>query len=182
MHEVTVRMKINGTARAVDVSARTNLADALRDRLYLTGTRLGCEQGVCGACTVLVDDLPVRACLVLAAACEGSEVVTVEGLHGPDADRLRAAFSRQGGLQCGFCTAGMLVTGLDLVRRREEFSREELCEALAGNICRCTGYNGIVCAVQDAVREGIAAEMADTDPDRRSDEDGRRIPDPLSAT
>lgn len=181
MHDVTVQMKINGTARTVEVSARTNLADALRDKLHLTGTRLGCEQGVCGACTVLVDDLPVRACLVLAAACEDSEVVTVEGLHGPDADRLRAAFSRQGGLQCGFCTAGMLVTGLDLVRRREELSREELCEALAGNICRCTGYNGIVCAVQDAIREGIAAENANAHLDR-SDEDGRRIPDPPSAT
>ncbi|MDP9458720.1 MAG: (2Fe-2S)-binding protein [Actinomycetota bacterium] len=178
MHDVTVRMKVNGTDRAVDLPARTSLADALRDQLGLTGTRLGCEQGVCGACTVLVDDLPARACLVLAASCEGSEVVTVEGLEGPDADRLRSAFSREGGLQCGFCTAGMLVTGMDLVRRREELSREALCEALAGNICRCTGYNGIVCAIQDAISEGIAAETADGGLDGTA----RPYPPPSTAT
>jgi carbon-monoxide dehydrogenase small subunit len=173
MHDVTVQMKVNGKDRTVTVPARTNLADALRDQLGLTGTRLGCEQGVCGACTVLVDELPARSCLVLAGACEGSEVVTVEGLHGPDADRLRSAFSRQGGLQCGFCTAGMLVTGMDLVRRRHELSREALCDALAGNICRCTGYNGIVCAIQDAIREGIAADASHEDLDGGADEIGR---------
>jgi carbon-monoxide dehydrogenase small subunit len=161
MNDAPVSFKVNGSRRTVVAPARTSLADVLRDHLGLTGTRLGCEQGVCGACTVLVDDLPTRACLVLAAACEGSEVVTVEGLQGPDADRLRAAFAREGGLQCGFCTGGMLVTSYELVRRREELSRDELCTAMSGNICRCTGYNGIICAIQGAIREGIAAETSE---------------------
>jgi carbon-monoxide dehydrogenase small subunit len=162
MHDVTVNVKVNGRRRTASAPARTTLADLLRDHLGLTGTRLGCEQGVCGACTVLLDDLPVRACLTLAAACEGSEVVTIEGLEGGDADRLRSAFAREGGLQCGFCTAGMLITGYELVRRREELPREDLCTALSGNICRCTGYNGIVRAIECATREGIAAEAGES--------------------
>jgi carbon-monoxide dehydrogenase small subunit len=160
MPEHTVHLTVNCSDHTVTAPARTTLADLLRDYLDLTGTHLGCEQGVCGACTVLLDDLPVRACLVLAVACEGSEVTTIEGLDGPDADRLRTAFSREGGLQCGFCTSGMLLASYDLVRRRQVLTREELCVALAGNICRCTGYNGIVRAVQAAVSEGIESELA----------------------
>lgn len=162
MSDETVRFKVNGAERTVTAPARTSLADLLRDRLGLTGTHLGCEQGVCGACTVLVDDLPTRACITLAAACEGAEVVTVEGLTGPDADRLRAAFSREGALQCGFCTPGMLISGYDLVRRREELSREDLCVAMSGNICRCTGYNGIIRAVAAATSEAVLAESGDS--------------------
>lgn len=161
MDDVSVSLKVNGRLQTAVTPARTTLADLLRDRLGLTGTRLGCEQGVCGACTVLVDELPARACLVLAAACNGAEVVTVEGLQGADADRLRAAFSREGALQCGFCTAGMLISGYDLVRRREEMSRDELCTAMSGNICRCTGYNGIIRALQSTIEEGIGAEADD---------------------
>lgn len=154
-----VRLTVNGSRLTRDVESRTSLADFLRDELGLTGTHLGCEQGVCGACTVRVDDLPVRACLTLAAACEGTEVVTIEGLDDADADRVRSAFSRHGALQCGFCTPGMVIAAHDLVRRRERLDREQVCVAMAGNICRCTGYNGIVRAVQDATDEAIRAEL-----------------------
>jgi carbon-monoxide dehydrogenase small subunit len=162
--DVTLHLTVNSLPRTVTAPARTTLADLLRDRLDLTGTHLGCEQGVCGACTVLVDDLPVRACLTLAAACEGCEVLTVEGLEGADAERLRARFSREGALQCGFCTPGMLLAGYDLVRGRQPLAREEICLAMAGNICRCTGYNGIIRAIEGAIDEGIEAEAADAPP------------------
>lgn len=161
MPDVTVRLTVNGHRRTATVPARTSLADLLRDHLHLTGTHLGCEQGVCGACTVRLDELPVRACLTLAAACQGSEVVTVEGLDDPDAERLRAGFSREGGLQCGFCTPGMMVAAHDLVRGRTELDRDEVCLALAGNVCRCTGYLGIVRAVRAAITDGIDADVAE---------------------
>jgi len=160
MSDVSLDLVVNGEPTECRVAARTTLADLLRDQLHLTGTHLGCEQGVCGACTVLVDELPVRACLTLAASCEGSEVVTVEGLQGPDVDRLRKHFSHEGGLQCGFCTAGMLVTGFDIVRRRTDMDRAQVCDALSGNVCRCTGYNGIVRAIEKANQDGIDAESA----------------------
>ena len=160
MSEVTIELTINQEKRTATVPSRTTLADLLRDHFELTGTHLGCEQGVCGACTVFVDELPVRSCLTLAASCQDSEVLTIEGFTdaNPDVRRLRKAFSRESALQCGFCTPGMLITGYDLVRRRETFTREEVALALSGNICRCTGYNGIVSAVQSATAEGIQAE------------------------
>lgn len=164
MPEITVRLTINGRSQAVTVPARTTLADLLRDHLHLTGTHLGCEQGVCGACTVLVDELPVRACLTLAASCQDAEVVTIEGLQGPDAERVRAAFSREGALQCGFCTPGMVIAAHDLVRRRDLLTREQVCIAMSGNICRCTGYNGIVRAVQSATVEGIECDAGHIPP------------------
>lgn len=164
MTEMMLHLTVNQLPRTVTVPARTSLADLLRDHLDLTGTHLGCEQGVCGACTVLVDELPVRACLTLAAACEGCEVLTVEGLEGPDAERLRAQFSREGALQCGFCTPGMLLTAYDVVRGRQSLSREDICLAMAGNVCRCTGYNGIVRAVEAAIDQGIEAETTDASP------------------
>ncbi|WP_432009905.1 (2Fe-2S)-binding protein [Streptomyces cucumeris] len=153
MNEVSPRLRVNGAEHTVTVPARTSLADLLRDRLGLTGTHLGCEEGVCGACTVLVDGLPVRGCLTLAATCDGAEVVTVEGLTGADADRLRAAFSREGALQCGFCTPGMLITAYDLVRRRAAGSPEEIRAGLGGNLCRCTGYQALVRAIASATGE-----------------------------
>ncbi|WP_326837498.1 (2Fe-2S)-binding protein [Amycolatopsis rhabdoformis] len=162
MSDLTIHLTVNGKQRSATVPARTTLADLLRDHLSLTGTHLGCEQGVCGACTVLVDELPMRACLTLAASCEGTEVVTIEGLQGPDADRVRAAFSREGALQCGFCTPGMVLAAHDLVRRREVLTRDEVCVAMSGNICRCTGYNGIVRAVQTATVEGIESDAPTT--------------------
>lgn len=156
---VTSSVRVNGVPRTWTLPARTSLADALRDSLGLTGTRLGCEHGVCGACTVVLDGRPSRSCLTLAAACDGGEVRTVEGLEGPTADALRTAFSAEHGLQCGFCTAGMLVTGCDIVERRRELapggelSGEVVRGELAGNLCRCTGYVGIVRAIVRTAEE-----------------------------
>ncbi|MGH3096382.1 MAG: (2Fe-2S)-binding protein, partial [Streptosporangiales bacterium] len=120
MDEVTVGLMVNGAARSATVPARLSLADLLRERFDLTGTHLGCEHGICGACTVLLDGAPARSCITLAASCDGSEVVTVEGLSGPAIDELRAAFSAEHGLQCGFCTPGMLVTGVDVLQRHPD--------------------------------------------------------------
>jgi carbon-monoxide dehydrogenase small subunit len=155
MTDLAITLTINGERHQLSVRGRTSLADLLRDELGLTGTHLGCEQGVCGACTVLVDDLPVRSCLMLAGSCDGSEVVTIEGLADEDATCLRSEFSREGGLQCGFCTPGMLIAGWELIRRRQNQSRDSVCEAMSGNICRCTGYNGIVRAVLNANQSGL---------------------------
>lgn len=170
-HEVTTTLTVNGTARTMSLPARTSLADALREALGLTGTRLGCEHGVCGACTVLLDGRPARSCLTLAASCAGSDVRTVEGLTGPAADALRAAFSAEHALQCGFCTAGMLITAHDIVQRRrqlpEKLSADVVRTELSGNLCRCTGYVGIVHAILRAAEtvKGIH-ETGDADAPR----------------
>jgi carbon-monoxide dehydrogenase small subunit len=146
-----VALTLNGDAIAEDVPARLSLADFLRDRRNLTGTHLGCEHGVCGACTVLVDGAPARACLMLAAAADGRKVTTIEGFG---RDRimaaLREAFHRRHALQCGFCTPAMLITARDLIRRGRAASDSEIRAGLAGNICRCTGYTNIVAAVAEA--------------------------------
>jgi aerobic carbon-monoxide dehydrogenase small subunit len=147
MHTVPVTLTVNGVPRQVTVAARTSLADLLREHLDLTGTHLGCEHGVCGACTVLLDGAPVRACITLAAACDGCDVVTIEGLVGPAAAALREAFSAEHGLQCGFCTPGMLVSCVDLLQRYPDLSEETARLELSGNLCRCTGYVGIVRAL-----------------------------------
>ncbi|NMH96873.1 (2Fe-2S)-binding protein [Pseudonocardia acidicola] len=164
---ITSTVTVNGAGRTMTLPARTSLADALRDTLGLTGTRLGCEHGVCGACTVLVDDRPVRSCLTLAAACDGHEVRTVEGLSGPVAEALREAFRAEHGLQCGFCTAGMLITAYDVIERhgpapRAELTAEDVRGELAGNLCRCTGYIGIVRAVVRAARSVGSDDLAAT--------------------
>ncbi len=144
-----VRFTVNGREVAADVEPRTHLGDFLRDHLRLTGTHLACEQGVCGSCTVLVDAQPTRACLVLAAACEGCEIVTIEGFGEDEVMRaLRQAFTEAHGLQCGFCTPGMLVTARDIVLRLPEANDPRIAKELAGNLCRCTGYNGIVRAIR----------------------------------
>lgn len=152
--EITVVTTVNGHEVSRTVPARLTLADFLRDHLGLTGTHLGCEQGVCGACNVLVDGRSTRACLMLAAQAEGSEITTVEGLEGNEhAARLRGALSRHHGLQCGFCTPGIVVTGCELLGQCTVAPSEaEVREALSGNICRCTGYTGIVDAVLEAAR------------------------------
>jgi carbon-monoxide dehydrogenase small subunit len=133
------------------VESRLTLGDFLRHELGLTGTHLGCEHGVCGACTVLVDGEPARACLLLAVACDGRRVQTIEGFAGdPVMAALRDAFHRCHGLQCGFCTPAMLITACDLIRRGKAGSEAEIRQGLAGNLCRCTGYTNIVAAVLDA--------------------------------
>ncbi|MGH7115472.1 MAG: (2Fe-2S)-binding protein [Stellaceae bacterium] len=146
-----IQLTVNGAAHALDVAPRLTLADCLRHRLHLTGTHLGCEHGVCGACTVLVDGEPARACLMLAVACDGREVRTIEGFAGdPAMAALRDSFHRRHGLQCGFCTPAMLITARDLIRRSRAGSEPEIRQGLAGNICRCTGYTNIVAAISEA--------------------------------
>ena len=142
-------MKVNGEAVAAEVEDRMTLADFLRDRLDLTGTHLGCEHGVCGACTVLVDDEPVRACITLAAAVAGREVRTIEGFEEDRAmEVIRECFSEAHGLQCGYCTPGMVITVRDLLQRGRCADADQIRAELAGNLCRCTGYAGIVKATE----------------------------------
>jgi aerobic carbon-monoxide dehydrogenase small subunit len=153
---VNVVLRVNGVAHALDLEPRRLLSDVLRHDLRLTGTHVGCEHGVCGCCTVLVDGEPARSCLMLGVQADGAEVSTVEGLTGPDGEPhpLQVAFRRHHGLQCGFCTPGFLMTALPLYREAERMSDEELREALGGQLCRCTGYVGIV----EAVRAAAAIE------------------------
>ena len=154
---VDVRLSVNGRAYEARCEPRTLLADFLRDHLDLTGTHVGCEHGVCGACTVRVDGEIVRGCLMLAAQCDGAKVETIEGLSdsGEVAD-LQAAFEQRNALQCGFCTPGMLAAAQDLLKRAKKVpSRDEIREHLSGNYCRCTGYHAIVDAVE-AVAQGRA--------------------------
>jgi carbon-monoxide dehydrogenase small subunit len=152
----TVRLTVNGTAAEVMVEARKTLADALREDLGLTGTHLGCEHGVCGACTVLFDGNPVRSCLLFAVQAAGHEVGTIEGLaRGDELHPVQRAFSEFHGLQCGFCTPGMILATVDLLEHTPQPSEDEIKEALGGNICRCTGYQKIIESVQ-----GAAAAMA----------------------
>ena len=147
----SVRLSVNGEIVEHAVESRVSLADFLRDDLRLTGTHLGCEHGVCGACTVLVDGKSVRACLMLAVQADGAAVRTVEGLGTPEKlNPLQRAMMQHHGLQCGFCTPGMLMTLTEFIEQRRESpppSETEIREALSGNICRCTGYQTIVDAV-----------------------------------
>jgi aerobic-type carbon monoxide dehydrogenase small subunit (CoxS/CutS family) len=149
---VRIAVEVNGEVHEAEVEPRTLLSDFLRHDLGLSGTHVGCEHGVCGACTVQVDDAPVRACLMFAVQADGRAVRTVEALEGEDGalHPLQQAFHEQHALQCGFCTAGILMSLEPFVRDRPEASDEEIREALAGNLCRCTGYEGIVAAVRDA--------------------------------
>lgn len=148
----TLRLTVNGEACTVTVPPRTQLAEVLRDHLDLTGTHLACEQGVCGACTVMMDGRPVRSCITFADACDGAVIETIEG-HRDDLvmARLRDAFSRHHALQCGFCTPGMLATARDIVARFEDPDEATIRHELSGNICRCTGYVGIVSAIKDVI-------------------------------
>jgi carbon-monoxide dehydrogenase small subunit len=143
-----LRLTVNGQPQAAMVEPRQHLADFLRETLNLTGTHLGCEQGVCGACTVLIDGQPQRACIAYAIDCDGATVTTIEGFDAdPTMAALREAFSAHHALQCGFCTPGMLVTARDIVLRLGEQPERRVREELSGNLCRCTGYVGIVAAV-----------------------------------
>jgi len=145
---VELTTTLNGRPWSGNVPARLTLADFLRDRLRLTGTHLGCEQGVCGACTILLDGAAVRACLMLAVQIDGANVITVEGMGEPGRmSRLQAAFVRRRAFQCGFCTPGFLASADEILRSGQRHSREELIQLLSGNVCRCTGYEPIVDAV-----------------------------------
>ena len=145
-------LRVNGRAVSAEVEPRWHLADFLRETLNLTGTHLGCEHGVCGACTLLVDGEPIRSCITFAGACGGADVTTIEGLDDDEiAIELRAAFNREHALQCGFCTPGMLVSARDLVLRLREPDERRIRLGLSGNLCRCTGYVGIVRAVRSVI-------------------------------
>ena len=148
----SVSVTVNGEKCDVpDVEPRMLLSDFLRDRLGLTGTHVGCEHGVCGACTVLVNGDSARSCLMLAIQTNGSEIVTVEGLGSPEElNVLQSQFREHHGLQCGFCTPGMLMTGEDMLRKYPLATDDEIREALSGNLCRCTGYQNIVAAIRSA--------------------------------
>jgi carbon-monoxide dehydrogenase small subunit len=150
---VPVSLSVNGERVDAQVLPRLNLADFLREHLHLTGTHVGCEHGVCGACTVRVNDEIVRACLMLAVQTHGRSVETIEGLSdsGEVAD-LQAAFRNRNALQCGYCTPGMLIAAQDLLRQHPEPNRRQIREHLSGNYCRCTGYQAIVDAVETAAR------------------------------
>ena len=154
-------LTVNGDPHRVQVTDRTQLAEVLRDHLDLTGTHVGCEQGVCGACTVMVDGKPIRSCITFAQSIDGAQIETIEGYAGdPVMVKIRDAFSRHHALQCGFCTPGMLATSLDILNRFPSPSEEIIRHELSGNLCRCTGYQGIVQAIADVAEqlevEGVA--------------------------
>jgi aerobic carbon-monoxide dehydrogenase small subunit len=151
MKEVEVTLTVNGAPRTDRCEPRTSLADFLRTQLGLTGTHLGCEHGVCGACTVLLDGASTRSCLMLAVQAQGHEVTTIEGLGTPESPHpLMRAFSEMHGLQCGFCTPGFIMTAHEYLREHPRPDREEMRKDLSGNICRCTGYVKILAAVERA--------------------------------
>jgi len=161
-----VTLEVNGMPYEQDVEVRLTLADFLRHQLRLTGTHIGCEHGVCGACTVLVDGLSVRSCLMLAAQANGSEITTVEGIAPSDNELhpLQEAFRDHHGLQCGFCTPGMLTTLLEFLRDNPSPTERDVREAISGNLCRCTGYQGIVDSALDAA-ERLRGQDKTTVPD-----------------
>jgi aerobic carbon-monoxide dehydrogenase small subunit len=149
--KTSISATVNGRPVQSSVEPRTSLADLLREELRLTATHLGCEQGVCGACTVLIDGQPARSCITLAVGIDGSDVRTLEGLdRDPLMLTIKAAFHDKHGLQCGFCTPGMLISAWDLLRRKPDLSASEIRIAISGNLCRCTGYQGIVRSIQSA--------------------------------
>ncbi len=151
MKTVTTRFKVNGRAVEVQAEPRTSLADCLRRDLKLTGTHLGCEHGVCGACTIILNGAAVRSCLMLAVQAEGSDIVTVEGLaDGKALSPLQASFRKHHALQCGFCTSGILTTAHALLSEEPNADADRIRSVLSGNICRCTGYIPIIEAVLDA--------------------------------
>lgn len=163
MSEITrrVAMKINDETFDGEVPVRQHLVDFLREGLDLTGSHLGCEHGVCGACQVMIDGEVVRGCLTLAVQADGRHVQTVEGLSDNQAlAALQAAFLERNALQCGFCTAGILMTALDIVRHHPDADREQIRDQLSGNYCRCTGYQAIVDAIESVLRPGTAGRVA----------------------
>ena len=151
-HDIT--LAINGKAYAISVEARRTLADAIREECGQTGTHLGCEHGVCGTCTVIVDGAPVRSCLMFAVQCDGASIRTVEGLaDGGEPHPLQRAFMEHHALQCGFCTPGFLMLAVAVLEREPDIGDEDLLDILSSNLCRCTGYANIVKAVRAAAAE-----------------------------
>jgi aerobic-type carbon monoxide dehydrogenase small subunit (CoxS/CutS family) len=160
--EQRIQVTVNGKSYEKTVPVRLSLADFLRDHLHLTGTHLGCEHGVCGACTIMMNGRSARSCLTLAVQADGAEIVTIEGLRAADGTRhpMQEAFHENFGLQCGYCTPGMLMTAIELLQDNPNPDEQEVREALSGNLCRCTGYQAIVNAVLAAARKGQPSQNA----------------------
>ena len=160
---VTINVTVNGTPRTVQVDSRMHLADMVRDVLRLTGTHIGCATGNCGACTVVLDGRTVKSCCVLAADADGREITTIEGLSPTPGELhpIQEAFIRNQGLQCGYCTPGMILSAKALLESNPSPSEEEIRHGISGNLCRCTGYHYIVDSIQDAARE-LRGEPAPT--------------------
>lgn len=154
----TITLNVNGEAHELEVEPRHLLADALREGLGLTGTHIGCEHGVCGACTILLDGESIRSCLLLAVQAEGHEITTVEGLGDSNhLNFLQQKFREHHALQCGFCTPGMLMTATELLNQRTSLTERDIRDALSGNLCRCTGYDHIIAAISEAIAETSGA-------------------------
>ncbi len=152
--KTAITLNINGRAHAIQVEPRRTLADAIREDCGQTGTHIGCEHGVCGACTVIVDGEPVRSCLMFAGQADGKEIRTVEGLaNGDDLHPVQQAFMDHHGLQCGFCTPGFLMLAVGVLERDPDISDGDLLDVLSSNLCRCTGYQNIIKAVRAAAQE-----------------------------
>ena len=167
MKRMPVELTINGKPVAAEVSPRTHLADFVRESQGLTGTHLGCEHGICGACTVEIDGQIARSCITYAVACDGASVRTIESFDDdPLMGKLRTAFQAEHALQCGYCTPGMLIAARDLVRRKGRLSAQHIREAMSGNLCRCTGYVGIVRAIERVMADTPAG--GDTTAGQRS--------------
>ncbi len=165
MGELHVALEVNGEHREVDVEPRRLLVQVIREDLGLTGTHVGCDTSQCGACTIHVDGRAVKSCTMLAVQADGVNVTTIEGVIGADGtlSPLQNAFWEKHGLQCGFCTPGMIMAAADLLKRNQDPSEEEIRHAIEGNICRCTGYHNIVLAIREAarvMREGAGAPVA----------------------
>ena len=165
--KMRISLTINGETREADVEPRWLLSDVLRHELGLTGTHVGCEHGVCGCCTVLIDGGPARSCLALAVSVDGAEITTVEGLAAEDGrlHPLQESFQKHHGLQCGFCTPGFLMTAMPFWEKAEDMSDDELRKEISGQLCRCTGYSGILAAIRGAA--AVAREREQSDSSRR---------------
>jgi xanthine dehydrogenase YagT iron-sulfur-binding subunit len=154
MSACSVTLRVNGSSARLEIDSRVTLLDALRDHLGLTGTKKGCDQGACGACTVLLDGRRVLSCLTLAAQCDGREVTTIEGLSGEDGELhpMQAAFVRHDGFQCGYCTPGQIMSAVALLEEGRAGSDEEIKEFMSGNLCRCGAYPNIRAAIRDVAQ------------------------------
>jgi aerobic carbon-monoxide dehydrogenase small subunit len=163
-----VELQVNGVRRDVDVEARTTLVDCLRDDLGLTGVHTGCEHGICGACTVLIDGEPARSCLMFAVQADGYAITTIEALAPAPGELsvIQDAFCEVHGMQCGFCTSGMVLVAHALLERNPQPSRTDIIEAISGNICRCTGYGQIVEAIELSARRLAGSNAATAEPER----------------
>ncbi len=159
----SITLRVNGKQVTASVEPRLLLVELLRENLHLTGTHVGCDTSQCGACTVFVDGASMKSCTMLAVEADGREVTTIEGIAAKDGTLhpMQAAFKECHGLQCGFCTPGMVISSIDLLKRKKDPSEHEIREWLEGNICRCTGYHGIVKAVQHCAKNGGAGAVGD---------------------